>query len=153
VTVVADTSCLTSLLKAGCFELIPRGFHPILVPPAVWQELIVFHQAVPTAIRQLDLSTTPQARPHLPRLGQGEVECILLALAVKADLMLCDDQRANRCARKLGVRTLGSLGVALWAKRQGRISSLRSVLTRLRDPGGLYLSEAVRAEALAEAGE
>ena len=131
-TVVADTSCLTTLLKAGCFDLIPEGFHPVLVPPAVWEELTVFHVTLPAALRRWELADQPRTLPQLSRLGRGEVDCILLALAVKSDLMLCDDQRANRFARGLGIRTLGTLGVALWA--------------RVRDGGGATAEEKQKAE-------
>jgi uncharacterized protein len=153
VIVVADTSCLTTLIKADYIGLVWETFTRVVVPPAVWEELTVYHRVLPPEIHRMDLEDAPAERPPLSRLGRGEAESIWLAVALRADVLLCDDQRANQFARNLGVRTLGSVGLALWAKRQGRITSLRTALERLEQLGGLYLSEAVRAEALDEAGE
>jgi predicted nucleic acid-binding protein len=63
-----------------------------------------------------------------------------------------DDWDARRCARSLGIRYIGTLGLVLLAKRIGRISFARPVVERLRR-SGMYLSDSVINEALAQVGE
>jgi len=151
--VVADTSVLTTLIKAGYSWLIESAFRRVLVPPAVAEELAVFHAGLPDWIIQWDQSPAYESMESFPRLGRGEVECIQLALAVNADLVLCDDQQACRECRKRGKRTLGSVGLLLWACHHGLINSMSEALDHLARAGGLYLSESVRAEAIRLAGK
>jgi predicted nucleic acid-binding protein len=47
----------------------------------------------------------------LPSLGRGEAETIVLASELKADIVLLDDSKARRTARKLDLKVMGTLGV------------------------------------------
>lgn len=44
-------------------------------------------------------------------LGKGEAETIALASELKAEFVLLDDLRARKVARRLKVKTMGTLGV------------------------------------------
>ena len=44
-------------------------------------------------------------------LGRGEAEAIAVASDVDADIVLLDDLRARRMARRLGLNVVGTLGV------------------------------------------
>lgn len=44
-------------------------------------------------------------------LGRGEAEAIAVASDVDADIVLLDDLRARRMARRLGLNVMGTLGV------------------------------------------
>ncbi len=65
---------------------------------------------------------------------------------------MLDDLAARRCARALGLATLGTLGLVLAAKRDGRIASARTMLAELR-AAGMWLSDPVTERALALVGE
>lgn len=41
--VVSDTTCITTLLKAGMEDLLPALFGTVTIPQAVWDELLAFH--------------------------------------------------------------------------------------------------------------
>jgi len=43
-------------------------------------------------------------------LGRGEAEAIAVASDVDADIVLLDDLRARRMARRLGLNVMGTLG-------------------------------------------
>ena len=53
---------------------------------------------------------------------------------------IIDDAEARRCARTLGISTLGTGGLLVLAKRRGLISSLSETLDAMKN-AGLWLSE------------
>jgi uncharacterized protein len=140
-TVVSDTSCITTLLKAAQLGLAEELFGVLQVPAGVWEELVAFHQQVPACVQRTDASSRPPSASGLDELGRGEAEAIALALQISADLLLTDDQEAARAARQLGLKVIGTVGVTLLAKRRGTIHSVGEVLDLLEERGGLYLSE------------
>jgi predicted nucleic acid-binding protein len=152
-TVVSDTSCITTLLKAAQLGLAEALCGVLQVPTAVWEELVVFHQQVPAGVVRTGANGGARLASGLDELGRGEAEAITLALQISADLFLTDDQEAARAARQLGLKVIGTVGLTLLAKRKGLIPSVRETLDLLQERGGLYLSEAVRLEALRLAGE
>lgn len=152
-SVVSDTTAITTLLKVGEQHLLERLFERVLVPQAVWDELSAFHPALPTFI-ELRPVTNPENRlPGTELLGRGESEALLLASELNARLLLTDDRKARLAARRLHIPCLGLLGLIVQAKRLGHIESVRNTLDLLESKGGLYLSEAVRDEALNLANE
>jgi predicted nucleic acid-binding protein len=65
---------------------------------------------------------------------------------------LVDDLAARRCARVFGIKTLGTGGLLVLAKRRGVIESVRDRVDMLRS-AGLYLSDSVVQLLISEAGE
>ena len=55
---------------------------------------------------------------------------------------MLDDRDARRCARTVGVQTLGSGGMLILAKRPGLLSCVADALQRLRD-AGLWIGDDV----------
>lgn len=82
----------------------------------------------------------------------GELEAIALYKRMRADLLLLDDRRARKLALLNGIRVVGSLGVLLRAKEQGRIFALAPLMSVLK-MNGLYFSEVLMKEVLRQAGE
>jgi len=54
-------------------------------------------------------------------IDYGEAEVIALALEKKTDLVLLDEKEAREVAERLGFRVLGTVGLLIWAKREGLI--------------------------------
>ena len=76
-----------------------------------------------------------------------------LALQINADWLLLDDRQARAIASKLGLSCVALTGLLIKAKQLGHVRSVRELLSRLEQRGGLYLSDAVKEEALRQAGE
>jgi len=55
-------------------------------------------------------------------------------------------------ARRLGVSTIGTVGILVKAKRSGIIPSLKTLLSEL-EANGFYLNDVLKEEALRLAGE
>jgi predicted nucleic acid-binding protein len=152
VIVVSDTTVITTLLKTGDEGLLAKLFGTVIVPPAVWDELRAFHSSLPVFIEVRSLSHANRPAGS-ERLGSGEVEAMQLAMQINADWLLLDDRQARAIATKLGIRCVALTGLLIKAKQLGHVRSVRALLERLEQRGGLYLSDAVKEEALRQAGE
>lgn len=76
-----------------------------------------------------------------------------LARQEGADVVLLDEKESRRMAGRLGLRVLGTVGLLVWAKRNGLIASLDAQLKVLQEQGGFRLSRELCLEALAQVGE
>lgn len=149
--VVSDTSCITTLLKAGRENILRNLFETIVIPPAVFQELNAFHQALPEWIIQKQTPVSPSI--GAVNLGSGESQAIDLAIALKANLFLSDDLMARAAALRLGLNCMGVIGILIKAKRAGLFESVGRELERVERLGGLYVTEELKRHALIAAGE
>lgn len=159
-TAISDSSPLILYASIGHLELLERLFTEVLIPPAVWQEVvndgsgrIGAREVLQAAwIRQRPLPT--QGVPlTLAALDPGEREAIALASSLQLAIpILVDDRRARRMARDIGLVVIGSGGILGLAKKAGLITSVRPILFDLISVG-LFLSEAAVRELLEVAGE
>lgn len=75
-------------------------------------------------------------------MGAGESSVLSFALKHPNYHAMVDDTAARRCARTLGIATLGTGGAIVLAKRRGLIESVSDRLQRLKT-AGLWLSDEV----------
>jgi len=73
-------------------------------------------------------------------MGTGERAAIALARETEADLVVLDDERGRKEARRHGLDVTGALGVLIEAKEQDLVSSMRRELDRLVE-AGLWIDE------------
>ena len=151
--VVSDTTPITTLLKAGEVTLLEMLFGSVIIPGAVADELLVFHEQLPSFILVRTVSEPDRLPPGVERLGKGETEAIQLAKEVGAEILITDDHKARAAAASLGLKCTGLLGLLVHAKQKNQLSSVRTMIDVLERKGGLYLSDAVKAEAARIAGE
>jgi len=128
------------------------------VPGAVWTEVTGGERDDPAArelivqpwpVREI-VTTSPRVAAW--NLGDGETSVLSYALENPPCRAVVDDAEARRCARTLGIRTLGTGGVLVLAKQRGLIVSVAEGLNRLRQ-AGLWLSDDVARLLLKRAGE
>lgn len=161
--VVTNSSPLIYLAALSDFELLPRLFGDISMPPAVWREVVEQGSAFPVhdAVRSaagkwlrvvpLEAATQPiYIREHL--LHPGETEVIRLAEQSRTSLILMDDRLAVMHARTLGFRVSPTVAIYIRAKRLGVIKSVKDKVDQLRSVG-FHLSERDYGAVLAAAGE
>ncbi len=159
--VVSNTSPLTNLAAIGRFELLRKLFGEIHIAHGVWEELNKGGRRHPGS-REVENASWVHRRPVSDQtavallrrdLDLGESETLALALELRADLVLLDEQEGRHAAIRLGLRPLGALGILLKAKRQGEIEEIRSSLDSLRRQAGFFLGESLYRQILEEAGE
>jgi predicted nucleic acid-binding protein len=85
-------------------------------------------------------------------LGVGESEVLSLARADESYVAMIDDRIARNCARTLGIKTLGTGGALVLAKRRGLIPSASIALQKLLN-AGLWLSDEIVTLLRRQAGE
>jgi len=153
--VVCDAGPILHLHEAGALELLALT-GPVNIPPEVDRELrrLMSDGFVekPAWIRVVGLEDTLAAQATLWRscglLHAGESEALELALQLKADWFLTDDNSARVFATSLRIEAHGSLGVVLWAAAHAHLTPAES-LARLEALFGssLWVSPSVRTEA------
>ncbi len=156
--VVSDASPLIALAAIGRFDLLPALYGEVLIPKAVYEEVVVRGSGEPGAdevrmARWLHVEEAPHPSADLlENLDRGEAEAIALAAHRKAERVLIDERRGRRAAQAHGLHVIGTLGVLIEAKRRGLESELRPALDALRAHGS-YLSEHVVEQALRSVSE
>ena len=159
--IVSNTSPIINLACIGHLELLPALFGEIVVPPAVFREVTADQPDAPGAmairmaswVRQQPVENQPLVASLRLELDSGEAEAIACALEAKAKLLLIDERRGRLVAQRLGIPVTGLLGALLIARKRGLISGIRPLLDALRHTAGFWISDALYARVLAEAGE
>ena len=85
-------------------------------------------------------------------LGTGEAEVLTLSKEKRADLVLIDEKKARKAARRAGFAVMGVLGLLLVAKNKGLIPAVRPLIEDLMKQG-FRLSKKVTQRTLKEAQE
>ena len=144
---IINASPLIVLFKSQQAELIPQLFTEILIPEAVWHEILATgqndaaSQQLPNTpwLRRVELTAVAPAIAAWD-LGAGESQVLSLCLNTSNYAAIVDDRAARRCAQTLSIPTLGTGGILVLAKRRGLISSISPRIQALRD-AGLWLSD------------
>lgn len=156
---VINTSPLIFLSKADLLPLLQFRYTIVLVPEIVLTEIGHYGPMNETyqTIKQtewLKIVETPPPTMELRgcHLDRGEEAVLAWAVANRSTEVILDDLAGRRCAQKLGIPVRGTLGLVLMAKQQGKITSAKPVIEKLREIG-MYLSNQVINEALKLVGE
>ena len=163
--VLANSTPLISLAHRGLFTLLRTLYGRIILPPAVYREVVIEARGRPGAQETEDaiaagwieviLLQDAEAAQRVQQtflLGDGESEVLALAQERGAALVLIDEERGFRRAQDMGFPVLRTIGVLLQAKASGLIATVRESLDALRVEGFRLSDEAYR-EALQKAGE
>lgn len=158
-SVVSNSTPIIALAKTGRIGVMKSLYGEVLIPEAVFHEVTakddVAARAIASGADWLIARSAPKpdtASLLRTRLHAGEVETIMLAREVGADLVVIDDAAAKKTARYLGLPVAGTLGVLVAAKRAGLVDDVGSAIEDLRCIG-FYVSDDIAAMAKAAAGE
>lgn len=159
--VVADSSVLISLSAINQLELLRKRFSEVAIPRAVREEVVIEGKGQPGTqevqssnwIRVQDVKDRSFVRLLEAELDRGESEAIALARELKADLVLLDEKDARLRGKRVGLRILGTIGILIWAKKAGHISSLQAQLNALRDEAKFRISTELYEQALKSVSE
>lgn len=159
--VVSNSSPLVALSAIGQAELLADLYGRVVVPDAVWNEVVEQGAGKPGAallasanwLHRQHVNDTTLVLALQEQLGRGEAEAIALGLELSADLVLMDERLGRRTAQRLGLRVVGVMGILVEGKRRGRVPAIRPLLERLRDVAGFRVGPALVARVLADEGE
>lgn len=158
--VVANAGPLIALARIGHLHLLHSRYNPLTVPPAVFDEVAISEHgyAGTDEIRQASWIETAAVQDRMAvellkeRLDAGESEAIVLALELKADLLLIDEARGRRVAEARGLNKTGALGTLILAKRRGLVPKITPLLNALL-ASGFHMDEELYKTAQMLAGE
>lgn len=143
--IVSDTTTITNLWQIQSLDLLKKMYGQVIVPTAVWQELLT----VPDQAKYLPQNTwlqvkkpqnTAQVEELLNELDRGEAEAIVLSLELKADFLIIDEVMGRRKAESLQIKVIGLLGILLKAKQEGLTTQIKPLLERLDQEVGFYIN-------------
>jgi len=160
-SIVSNTSPILNLSAIGEVGLLERLYGRVLVPPAVEQEIQRLQDSpsrfarvtIPPFVTVLAVQNTPLATVLKLQLDPGEAEAIALALEQRATRLLVDEHRGRTVAKRLGVPTLGCLGILLEAKQRGLISAVLPLVKKLEAQAGFWVGGELRSQVLKTADE
>ncbi len=156
--VVVNNSPLVALWSIGHLDFLKFLYDEVLIPKSIYDEFI----AIESATREKALKKAPWIKPtpllH-PRqalvftgLDLGEAEVLALAIERSARLVIMDERKGRRYARRLELPLTGTLGVLLTAKDKGLTPLVAPLIDNLLKEG-LYLSDDIVSKAMEMAGE
>lgn len=141
----ADTGPLIALARVERLSLLPRLLGIGLIPPAVHREARI-ESGRPGGARIGDALAAGWLRAgtladdeHVANLlrvvDAGEAEAMALCLQGQAGLLLIDDAKGRRVARRAGIPLVGVAGILLGAKSSGLLAAVGPVLDDLATVG------------------
>jgi predicted nucleic acid-binding protein len=160
-TIVSNASPLINLARIGKLDLLRELYGELIIPQAVWQEVVLDGVGQPGAeqvktsdwIKAQSIKDERLAQALRQELDAGEAEAIVLAIETEAELLLMDEHLGREIARHLGVRYIGLIGVLREAKRKRLIPTIKPYLDALRDLAGFRISDRLYWRVLQDEGE
>ena len=126
--IVCDASCLILLNKINRLELLQRLFGTINITEIISKE---FNAQVPQWM-VIHKSESALQKGLLNILGAGEASAIALATQLDDSLLIIDETKGRKIAKRMGLDITGTLGLLLVAKKKGHISSVKMVINEIQ---------------------
>lgn len=159
-SVVVNSTPVIALNSIDRLDLLEKMYNKVYIPYAVYEELCVDGNdnidkdfLLSFSNFSIEQISNNKAREYFKTsLHKGEVETMILAGELKADLCIIDDQVARNYAKFLGLMVTGTLGVLTKAKERGFIEKITPQMDALI-LNGIYISSKLYASVKKIAGE
>ena len=128
--IIADTSCLIILKAIDELQLLEVTFGKIIITEEVLKE---FGEELPDwIIKKKSPIKVSKALESI--LDKGEASAIALALDQKETecLLILDDLKARKFAKKSGLNILGTIGVISKAEKEGKIERGMTIIEKIQ---------------------
>jgi predicted nucleic acid-binding protein len=160
-SIVSNTSPIINLAFAGLLDLLPQLYGNIVIPHAVWEEIVVQGEGQPGAaelqqaawVQVSSVNNRELVDALRQELDAGEAEAIALAMQLRAEILLMDERLGRETAHHLGLHCVGLIGVLVEAKHKSLIPAIQPHLDLLRTQAGFRLSELLYRQVLNDANE
>ncbi|WP_297495138.1 DUF3368 domain-containing protein [Thermococcus sp.] len=152
--VVSNSGPLIALAKVGKLYVLRELFGKIIIPRAVWIEVVEKGRGKPGSdeVASAEWIEVVEVKDRLSvdilrsEIEIGEAEAIVLAKELDADLLLLDEKIPRIIAKSLGLNVTGSLAVLFLAWKRGLIDEdIDDLIRELRSKGVYFSDEVVKA--------
>ena len=131
--VVVNATPLIGLALIDRLDLLPALFDEVVVPRAVYEEVVVQGRVGAAALSNADWvqlrepNSSPTIEPLLLGLDAGELQVLLLARDLQPDWVLVDERLGRRVAHVLQLPVKGTVGVLLAAFRASLLTKTEAL--------------------------
>lgn len=127
-TIISDTSILIVFQKIDRLELLNQVYGDIIITPEIEKE---YGEPLPAWIRTIKPMDIKYQRFLETQIDSGEASALALASDYEDVLLLLDDLKARKLARKLNYKVTGTLGIIHKAKQMSIIDAVRPIIDLL----------------------
>jgi predicted nucleic acid-binding protein len=146
--VVVNTTPLIALSHVDQLDILKEMYGEVVIPEAVYKELSAKPESVCKIavdhsldwIQIRGIHNQLAKSMYKTQLHEGEVEVMILAQEINADVVIIDDANAKKHAKYLGLPVTGTLGVLIKAKQQRYLQELKPILYQMSE-NGIYISQ------------
>lgn len=154
---VADASALIALAACNSLPLLDAIFGAVYVPEAVYREVATadkpYAERLRAYLQEKVHTVNMQNYVYLDAFSDaGETAAMVLYKELQADYLLIDDKRGRKVAAINQIKTIGTLGVLLQAKRAGKVLYIAPLLSQI-EASPVFISKALVKTVLELAGE
>lgn len=146
--IIADSSPLISLAIIDMLELLEYYFDEVYVPYAVYKEVSVYDKPFSEKLKQYLKNKVSTVE----NINMVSVLNERIDLRKKLIFIILDDLKARKTAKRNGLNVIGTLGLLLEAKKEGKIKKLKECIQIFSD-NDIRLSEKLIKDILFEAEE
>lgn len=127
--VITDTSCLILFQKINELEILKKVYQKLYTTQEVSDE---YGLELPKWIVIQDVQDKKYQKILELQIDKGEASAIALAIEIESNLILLDDLKARKLAKKLDLKLTGSLGVISKAKQNGFIKGVKPLIEKIQ---------------------
>jgi len=145
--IISDTTPIISLLKAEQLDLLQKLFKEVIIPKAVYNELIsntkfqneaqIIRECSYIFVEEVIDTKSVNIFRRVTGLDAGESEAIVMADEKKADLLLMDERKGRIVAKQMGLTITGTVGILLQSYDEGLLNAdeIRESIYKLKECG------------------
>lgn len=148
--VIVNNTPMVAFYLFQRFDLFRDLFDEVFIPQAVYSEFLAVDQAKRATalahapwIKVIALQDSSK-KATFTNLDEGEAEVLAVAQERNARLVIVDEERARKLARRLELPLSGTLGILILAKENGLIDAIRPFIKILQN-AGFHFSETLLA--------
>ncbi len=147
--VISDASCLIVLSNIGELDLLSLLYGQVYITPEIERE---FGEDLPSWIIVETVQDKACQKRLETTLDVGEASAIALAIEKKDSLVILDDLKARKVAKKFKLILTGTLGVVGKAKERGYCEKIKPIIQKIGQ-SNFRISPQVMSDLLSRHGE
>jgi predicted nucleic acid-binding protein len=139
--IVSDASPIIALAVCGKLDLLDKLFNQVCIPQAVFDELSIADKPKSQEIIEWAKNKVISAQNKTVisalslNLDQGESEALSLYWEINADFLLIDEKRSRIISLRNNIKTIGTIGVLIFAKQRGLVTLVKPLMDILKQNG------------------